>query len=196
MTTRSTLTLVILVSGCAREAPQTSPEGEPAASVDSATSPAGPAVDSAPASWTLSPQAFGPLPLGVPLQDAEGVLGEPLTPAYALNETCDYVRPSAFPPGVAAMVVGDTLVRVDVDSTGVHTDTGFGVGDTEAALVAHYGTQAAVTPHKYTGPEGHYVTVTDPGDPNRLLIFETDGARVVRFYAGVLPAVRWIEGCS
>lgn len=196
MTMRTGLTLVILVSACAREAPQPVSQDPALASFDSAAAPPSPSVDGAPGSWTLSPRAFGPLPLGVPLQDAEGVLGEPLAPAYAVNESCDYLRPSAFPPGVAAMVVADTLVRVDVDSTGVHTDEGFGVGDAEAALVAHYGAQAEVTPHKYTGPQGHYVTVTDPEDPRRLLIFETDGERVVRFYAGVLPAVRWIEGCS
>jgi hypothetical protein len=33
-------------------------------------------------------------------------------------------------------------------------------------------------------------------DSAHRLILETDGARVVRYRGGLLPAVAWVEGCS
>ena len=32
--------------------------------------------------------------------------------------------------------------------------------------------------------------------PARRLIFETDGQRVVRYRAGITPAVKYVEGCA
>jgi hypothetical protein len=52
-----------------------------------------------------------------------------------------------------------------------------------------------VEPHAYTGPEGHYVVVTTPGDTTRQIVFETDGRLVTMYRAGRLPAVAYIEGC-
>ena len=35
-----------------------------------------------------------------------------------------------------------------------------------------------------------------PEDSARRLIFETDGQRVVRYRAGITPAVEYVEGCA
>lgn len=151
---------------------------------------------SAPPAWTLSPYAFGPVRIGGTLNDLNRVLGETLRPAYDVNDECDYVRPAAFPPGVSAMLLKDIVVRIDVESPAVRTAEGLGVDDAEADVVARYGGRAVVSAHKYTGPQGHYVTIADAGDPTRLTIFETDGMRVERFRAGLVPAVQFVEGCS
>jgi hypothetical protein len=133
---------------------------------------------------------------GMTVAALDAALGDTLRPQYLDGGTCAYVRPAAFPPGVSAMVWADTVVRIDVETAGTVTPEGAGVGDAEAKVLALYGARAVVTPHKYTGPEGHYVTIGEPSDTARLLLFETDGRTVVRFRAGRASAVQLVEGCS
>ncbi len=94
------------------------------------------------------------------------------------------------------MVVKDTVVRVDVDTAGVLTGEGAGVGDPEERVVTLYAGRVTVQPHKYTGPEGHYLVVSIPPDTLLRIIFETDGRIVTRYRAGRRPAVDHVEGCS
>jgi hypothetical protein len=144
----------------------------------------------------LGPDGLGPVRIGMTVAALDAALGDTLRPAYMEGGTCAYVRPAAFPPGVSAMVWADTVVRIDVETAGTVTPEGAGVGDAEAKVLALYGARAVVTPHKYTGPEGHDVTVGEPADSTRLLLFETDGRTVIRFRAGRAAAVRLVEGCS
>ena len=67
------------------------------------------------------------------------------------------------------------------------------MGSLESELVATYGDRVQVSPHKYTGPTGHSLTV-EQGE--RALVYETDGERVTSWRAGRLPEVKWVEGCS
>jgi hypothetical protein len=94
------------------------------------------------------------------------------------------------------MIIDDTVARVEVDSAGILTAEGAGVGDTESSVILLYQGRVDVEPHKYTGPQGHYLVVTPPNDTLHKIIFETDGERIVRYRAGRLPAVRFVEGCS
>jgi len=94
------------------------------------------------------------------------------------------------------MVVDDTIVRIDVDSLPVATHWGDRVGDSEAAVLARHAGQVRVEPHKYTGPEGHYLIVTSQDDTLHRLVFETDGQRVTSYRAGLRPYVDWVERCS
>ena len=139
---------------------------------------------------------YGPVRFGQPIAAVSAALGEPLKPAYRDNETCDYVRPNGLPSGSLLMVIADTVMRVDVDSGGIPTAEGARVGDTEASVLDLYKGRVTVQPHKYTGPQGHYLVVMTPGDTTRALIFETDGKRVVNYRAGKRPAVELVEGCS
>lgn len=88
------------------------------------------------------------------------------------------------------------IERVDVDSAGVLTAEGAGVGDAEANVIALYRGRVSVQPHKYTGPRGHYLIVTSTGDTLHRIVFETDGQRVVNYRAGRRPAVDYVEGCG
>jgi hypothetical protein len=88
------------------------------------------------------------------------------------------------------------LERVDVDTTGVLTAEGAGVGDSESRVLELYRGRVRVEPHKYSGPEGHYLVVTRSTDTLFLIIFETDGKRVERYRAGRRPAVEFVEGCA
>jgi hypothetical protein len=96
---------------------------------------------------------------------------------------------------VRFMLAHDTVVRIDVDSASVATAWGDRVGDAESAVLTRHRGRIRVEPHKYTGPEGHYLVVTAPDSVHRL-IFETDGQRVTRFRAGRRPYVDWVEGCA
>jgi len=151
---------------------------------------------SAAAPLTVSPEGVGSVRTGWSLAQLNAALGEQLKPAYDVNPECDYVDPAGLPAGIALMVERDTIMRVDVDTAGIVTPEGAGVGDTEAKVLKLYKGRVQVQPHKYTGPVGHYLRVTWPSDTMHLLIFETDGERVVSYRAGIRPAVEYIEGCA
>ncbi|MEO7520595.1 MAG: hypothetical protein ABIW79_02140 [Gemmatimonas sp.] len=114
-------------------------------------------------------------------------------PAFAKG-TCQYLDAPKLP--VKLMFVSDTLVRVDVRDTTVTTMEGARVGDTEARINELFAGRVTTTPHKYTGPQGHYLTVTFPMFSESFLVFETDGERVTTYRAGRKPEVEWVEGCS
>jgi hypothetical protein len=52
-----------------------------------------------------------------------------------------------------------------------------------------------VTPHKYVAPDGSYLTVWARGR-KAAMRFETLQGNVTSFYAGQVPQVEYVEGCS
>lgn len=161
-----------------------------------------PSVPNASQSWDVLADSFGPLALGVPVAQAEAALGGSIVAGLPELDGCSEVRPRALPPGTSLMVHRDTagapvtVERVDVHTAGIRTREGVGVGDAEDSVLAVYRGRVQVQPHKYTGPEGHYLVVTHPRDTLFLIIFETDGRHVTRFRAGRRPAVEYVEGCA
>ena len=87
-------------------------------------------------------------------------------------------------------------LRIDGRDSTVATREGARVGDSEARIKSLYGSAVRVEPHKYTGPTGHYLTVTPANDTRHLIVFETDGERVTMFRVGRKPEVSYVEGCS
>ena len=148
------------------------------------------------AALTVSPEGVGPVRTGWSVAQLNAALGEHITPTYDINPECDYVDPAGLPPGIALMVERDTIVRIDVDTTGILTPEGAGVGDSETKVLELYRGRVQVQPHKYTGPTGHYLVVSSPSDTLHLIIFETDGEKVITYRAGIRPAVEYIEGCA
>ena len=176
-----------------------------APAVDSARAAASPppppavAPDSAHISarrWVVTERGIGPILAGVPIAALDTVLSEHLTPAYAAGSSCADVHPKVLPRGVLVMVQHDTVARVDVRAADVRTVDSVGVGDSEARVIERYKGRVRVSPHKYTGPTGHYLTVSTPPDTGYLLLFETDGKHVVSYRAGRRSAVELVEGCS
>ena len=114
-----------------------------------------------------------------------------------VSEECQYVRSEDWPSGVSVMVARGGVVRIDVDSAGIRTAEGIGVGDPDSRIREVYGARAAETPHKYvTG--GKYYSVVGPSatDSSHRIVFETENGRVARFRAGRLPEVEWVERCG
>lgn len=144
----------------------------------------------------ITAHAAGPVRFGWTVGELNAALGDSLRPAYEPGGNCAYVGPAAFPDGVELMIIADTVERVDVDVPGLLTADGAGLGDTEERIRNLYGDAVRQTPHKYGGPEWHYLTVPAPDDTMFALVFETDGAVVTRYRAGRRPAVEYVEGCS
>jgi hypothetical protein len=155
-----------------------------------ATSPA-PANDR-----TATLDGLGKVRIGATATEIASVLGEPLPPPKVAEVSCRYMRPASLPAGIGIMLVNDSVARIDIDSVGIQTTEGAGVGEAETRVVEIYRDRVTVTPHKYTGPTGHYLTVAPAGDTARRIVFETDGQRVTKYRIGRLPAVEWVEGCS
>jgi hypothetical protein len=196
MSSHSAFVLLGLVVACGgRDAPA------PDSSRALAPPPVAPAPTvadtAAPASrWVVTARGIGPVLAGVSLAALDTTLGESVRATYGAGSSCAYVHPTALPKGVLVMVERDTVVRVDVRARGVLTEEGAGVGDSEASVLKRYEGRVRVTPHKYTGPTGHYLTVTALPDTAHLVVFETDGRSVVTYRAGRRPAVELVEGCS
>lgn len=147
--------------------------------------------------WILRMDGIGAVRIGMTIAEVEQLLGgtariERIEP----GDECGYAFLSAVPEGVSFMLSVDTVVRVQVDTTGFLTAEGFGVGATEVNTLARYGGLIRVEPHPYTGPEGHYLIVDDPARPGFRMIFETDGEVVLSVRAGRLPEADLIEGCA
>lgn len=98
------------------------------------------------------------------------------------------------------MIERDTLTRITMSrSSAVRTDGGFAVGDSASAVVRHYGTRAAVTPHKYQSAPAKYITIWMRGRPPassaRGIVYEIGGDdRVMHIHAGG-PSIQYVEGC-
>jgi hypothetical protein len=108
---------------------------------------------------------------------------------------CVYPAVTGLPEGVMVMVDRGIVARIDVQKGELPTTEGIRIGDDSAKVRSVYGSRVAVSPHKYT--DGQYLTVTPDGDTKHRIIFETNNAGVVlRYRAGQLPQVGWVESCS
>lgn len=163
-----------------------------------------PAADSSAPATTPAPEndrtatleGLGKVKIGATAAELVTALGETLPPPKVAEVSCRYMRPASLPAGVGIMLLNDSVARIDVDSAGVATAEGAAVGDEEARVTELYRDHITVTPHKYTGPTGHYLTVAPAGDTLRRIVFETDGQRVTKYRVGRRPAIEWVEGCS
>lgn len=143
-------------------------------------------------SWRVTAEGVGPVEFGMSADEfvaLGGSAGIPRDPEY-----CVYGVLPAAPQPMRFMIESGTVVRVDVDSTGTATAEGARVGDTEGSIQELYRGRVTVQPHKYT--DGHYLIVPLQNDSTRALVFETDGKRVTRYRAGLVPQVHYVEGCS
>ena len=151
------------------------------------------AADAAPA--RVGADGYGKLRIGMSASAARAALGAAWSDNGAgRGEGCRHVRIAEPSSTVRAMVVGETVARVEVDSGTIVTDRGARVGDSEERIDSLYRGLVRVEPHKYT--DGHYLVVTPAADSTRRIIFETDGNVVTRYRAGRMPEVEWVEGCS
>lgn len=142
--------------------------------------------------WTVSETGIGRVKIGMTVAEASESWGSQLA-ALGDIAPCYYVKPGEGPSGISFMVVDGRIARINVENASIATSAGARVGDSAERVKTLYPNQVEIMPHKYT--EGHYLTVT-PTDSAYRIIFETDGKKVIRFRAGKMPEVQWVEGCS
>jgi hypothetical protein len=176
-----------LFAGC-------SPAKSPAADSARFTNATG-VLPSEQSKWLVSTSGIGPVQFGMTLGDVARALNDPALATSRPRESCAYVHPKDMPPGASLMVSNGVVVRVDVDSTGVLTETGLGVGDSEVAVLVRNSGRARIESNKYNAL-AHNLIVSDPTDPGHLMIFETDGRSIKHYRAGTRSAVELVERCG
>ena len=145
--------------------------------------------------WVASHRGLGFIKGGMPLNEVLTLLGQPPRERALDHRDCSYEEPPGLPKGVSLMVTNDTVMRVDIDSAGVLTEEGVGVGDTEGMVTSLYAGRLRSEKHKYN-PLGKYIMVTVPFDTTNLLLFETDGLHVTSIRGGRKSAVELTERCG
>ena len=171
-------------AGSATASPSPSPASSPA-----------PSPPSSGDGWRVRPDGAGPVRVGMTLDEVAAATRSTVQPIGppAEGSECRYVSVVGAPKGLAFMVTGDRVARVDVhDGAAVRTVEGAGLGSTEAEVKALY-PGIRVEPAKYL--EGGHDLI-HAASPTTRIIFETDGSKVVAFHAGKEPEVSYVEGCS
>lgn len=149
------------------------------------------------AAWHVTYAGLGPLRAGMTVQEAGAGLHAALTRHPDVDSAaCDVVNWPGAPDGVSVLIEQGHVRRVNVARGDISTEAGARIGDTEERIKRLYPGLVTVEPHAYT--EGHYLIVKSalPADSALRIIFETDSDRVTVYRAGMLPQVRYIEGCS
>ena len=145
--------------------------------------------------WRITTAGYGPAKIGMTVAEASAALGTKLVSEGPVDEpACHYMRPEPAVEGLWFMISNDRVVRVEVTTAGITTRSGLGVGDSEAR-VKELLPSAEVTPHQYVAPDGNYLTVWS-ADRKAAVRFETLQGKVTSFYAGRVPEVEHVEGCS
>ena len=195
-----------LRASCASEEPAVLANDQEAAAPPPAVQPA-----DAPAPETLAPltpEGWGPLRIGMTLQQVTDALGPDADPEAVGGpdpESCDQFRPQRAPRGMLVMIENGRLTSIAlIDDSEVKTDKGLGLGIPSAQVVESYGAAATVTPHKYQDPPAAYITIWSKGggkayvedEAARGLVYEVDEqGKVAVIHAGG-PSIQYVEGCA
>lgn len=142
----------------------------------------------------VTPTGIGPVRAGMTLGELREALDSVrFTDADSMR--CAYPRFNGLPDGVWVMVEESVVGRIDVQKGDVPTAEGVRIGDTRAKVESTYGSRVRAVPHHYT--DGQYLEVSSPRDTMHLIVFETNvQGTVLRYRAGKLPQVRYVESCS
>jgi hypothetical protein len=157
----------------------------------------------------LTPEGWGPLVIGMTIDEVTEALGPDSDPASvggAEPEFCDEFRPEGAPEGLLVMIEEGVLTRISIfDPATIVTDRGFGIGADAEEVEAAYGDAAQVMTHFYLGEPAVYIDAwvggavgpngsDDPDD--RGIRYETDlDGKVTSIHAGG-PSIQYIEGCA
>jgi len=162
-----------------------------------------------PSSDTFTSQGWGPLRIGMTLDEVTAALGPDANPDAVGGpdpEACDEFRPQNAPEGILVMIENGRLTRVSlIEMSPLKTDKGLGIGDTAATVKSAYGAAAQASPHKYQDAPAEYITVWDGGprtepyvqdEAARGLVYEIDGTGKVGAVRAGGPSIQYVEGCA
>lgn len=144
------------------------------------------------ASPPVTLHGIGKLRIGMTVSELRRLGGKVESGAY--EPDCSYwIVPGR--EGLALMVSGERVVRIDVNGSEYRTLSGAHVGISRTQLHRIYGKALSIEPHPYTAPEGHYLVYRARSEPYGM-IFETFGDPAESFRVGLWDHVQLIEGCS
>jgi hypothetical protein len=143
----------------------------------------------------MTMQGIGSLRIGTPVAALRAMgASEERYPDEEVD--CAYWRTERW-PGLAMMVSGGRVVRIETEDARYRTASGARVGMGEAEVRALYGAAMRVEPHPYTGPEGHYLVYRARREPYGLIVeTSAESGRAISLRVGTWQAVQLIEGCS
>lgn len=144
----------------------------------------------------IEPRGVGPIVFGVtPAQAAStGVRFDATKPSA--GSTCFYLRPQT-PGGLTFLVESGSVRRAEVTRNTIAAVDGLRVGDSRAKLLAFYGKRARLAPDKYDPKTD--TAVIEPRssvDAKYRMIYSVKNGAVQAIFAGLLPQVAYVEGCS
>lgn len=147
------------------------------------------------APWRLSSRGYGPVRVGMTLEEAQTRMGTRLKPSedMPMDPSCDYVYSSRSDEKLSFMVQRGRIAHVSVASTTVQTISGVMVGESAARLKAMFGRRLEIRPHHYdAGAFYYFVWETDR---HYGVKFEVSGGKVTMMHGGD-GSIELVEGCA
>ncbi len=197
--------LAVLLSGTDdRSAPSTEPVVTQASATTvrtaprtTATKPKAPPAPLSPqlASARISTSSFGPIQVGMTLDQAQAAAGTALD-AGAGGSACRAYTPAGGPDGVQVFTAAGTVAGFEVTGGDVSTLSGIKVGDSGDQVRSTYGAAIQSEPSAAGGGETLTFTPASAADPNRV-VFLTDASGTVRtIRSGRASGPGGAEGCA
>lgn len=138
----------------------------------------------------LSSRGLGPVRFGSPLASLPSRLGPPMPASELQDPDCRHVTFPAL-PGATFMVEHGKVTRAEA-GPGVPNVLGVRLGDPLDSVRRHH-PRVQLWPHAYD-PHGHELIFPSP-DHRTAVVMEEIGGTVTAIRAGLLPSVRYVEGC-
>lgn len=159
------------------------------------------------ASQQLTAQGWGPLTIGMSLDEVTQAAGADANPDAIGGpepEVCDLFHPANTPEGVLVMIEDGVLTRISlINDAAISTDAGLTLGASSDDVRAAY-IEVEVTPHKYQEAPAAYIDAWSNVEGGDQAIDNPD-ARGVRYVIGSDgfvetihaggPSIRYVEGC-
>jgi hypothetical protein len=149
----------------------------------------------------LSAEGLGAVKIGMSLDRVETLLRDKFGYSQFENRGCSVLTTQKLEPtGISVMIEAKRLTRINIDYVGkssipetIKTDTGVGLGSTEAEILKAY-PGAQVKPN--SGDPTWHTIVADAPDGTKGIVFETDGKTVKSMRAGNYPEIAFANFCG
>lgn len=144
-------------------------------------------------------EGVGPLQVGASFGAAELATGHPMQRHYPMlgdDESCINASFGGGNDTGITILGGDGRIRrIDINEpSAIRTKSGIGIGSSEADVKAAYPGRIEVMTHEYVA-DGHYLVYRPADTPDRMMVFETDGAKVTAYRVGDGEFTQYVEGC-
>lgn len=193
---------VVCVASCG--APESGVSAEPESGVSAEVESGGSAATDLPpppAEEELTPHGWGPLSIGMTLEEVTRAAGEDANPEAVGGpepEVCDEFRPERAPRGMIVMIERGRLTRISLGSgSEVRDFRGLAVGDSASVVRRAHGEELVASPHKYQEAPAEYLTVwgdSVSAEPRGMVYEVGRHGTVQRIHAGG-PSIQYVEGC-